>query len=135
MHTERSLKNNNCSPETLTGGFNGLNTRLAFDIEILLPIYTYQDFDKMSIDQAFKTFKRDDIKVGYKLKLDSEIEYSDRIIISKILKLDENNQYGICNDKTNAHWMYKTKKLFHGQKLMFYSKLLIYMIILLTCLL
>ena len=48
----------------------------------------------MSIDKSFKAFKRDNSKLGYKLKLDSETEYSDRTIISKILKLDEENQYG-----------------------------------------
>ena len=47
----------------------------------------------MSIDKSFKEFKRDNSKLEYKLKLDSETEYSDRTIISKILKLDEENQY------------------------------------------
>ena len=77
--------------KTLTSGFSGVNTRLAFDIEILLPNHAYKDFEK--IDQTFKAFKGDDLKTGYNLKLDREIEYSDRRIISKISKLDENNQY------------------------------------------
>ena len=80
----------------LTGGFSGVNARLAFDKEILLPNYDDKDFNKLSIDQGFKAFKRDDLKVGYKLKLDGEAKYSDKRIISKVLKLYENNQYGFA---------------------------------------
>ena len=53
----------------------------------------------MNIDQNFTALKRGDLKVGYKLKLDGETEYSDRRIISKILKLDENKQYGFAMTK------------------------------------
>ena len=80
-------------------GFSGVNTRLAFDIEILLSNYDNKDFNKMSIDQSFNAFKRNDLKVRYKLKLDGETEYSDRRIISKVLKLDENNQYRFAMTK------------------------------------
>ena len=103
MNTERFFKSNNSTPnifhdekfgETLTSGFSGVNTRFAFDTGILLLNYA-----KMSTEQSFKVFKRDNLKVGYKLKLDGETEHSDRRMISKILKLDENNQYGFAITK------------------------------------
>ena len=47
----------------------------------------------MTIDHSFKSYKRQDLKVGYKLKLDGYNTYRDRRGISKILKFDENNQY------------------------------------------
>ena len=102
--------------QTLKSEFSGENTRLAFDTEILLPNYTYKDFDKMSIYQISKPFKRDYLKVGYKIKLDRETECSDRRIMSKILKLEENNQYG---KKTMSIGC--IKKILHGQNLIFYS--------------
>ena len=83
----------------LTGSFSSANTRLTFDTEILLPNSTDEDFDKMIIDQSFRALKRDDLKVGYKLKLNKETEYFDRRIVSKILKLDEKNQYGFTMTK------------------------------------
>ena len=48
----------------------------------------------MNISESFKTFKRDDLKICYKLKLDGEENYSDLRVNAKSLKLDENNQYG-----------------------------------------
>ena len=45
--------------ESLSGGFSSVNTRLAFDTEILLPN------DKSD-------YKRDDLKIVYNLKLDSD---------------------------------------------------------------
>ena len=47
----------------------------------------------MAIDQTFKSYKRPDLKVGYKLKLDGEKTYTDRRVVSKNFKLDKNNQY------------------------------------------
>ena len=47
----------------------------------------------MNISESFKAFKRDDLKICYKLKLDGE-DYSDLRVNAKSLKLDENNQYG-----------------------------------------
>ena len=61
---------------------------------MLMPNLTKKDYDKMTIDQSFKAYKRDDLKVVYSLKLDGEKKFSKKRIISKILKLDENNQYG-----------------------------------------
>ena len=50
----------------------------------------------MSIDQNFKAYKRDSLKVMYRIKLDNENYYNERRIITKILKW-------FCNDKTNAN--------------------------------
>ena len=41
----------------------------------------------MNIDESYKSFKKDDLKMCYKLKLDGEKAYSDRRVIAKILKL------------------------------------------------
>ena len=53
----------------------------------------------MSIDQSFKVFKRDDLKVVYSLKLDNEKKFPKKRIITKIIKFDENNQYGFAMTK------------------------------------
>ena len=50
----------------------------------------------MKIDESFKAYKPDDLKVIYRIKLDNENSYHERRIISKILKMDENNQYGFA---------------------------------------
>ena len=55
---------------------------------------TEKDFQKMNIDQSFKAYKRDDLKLIYKVKLDNQEIYSKKRVITKILKFDENNQYG-----------------------------------------
>ena len=80
--------------KTVCGGFSSVNNRLSFDTEMLMPNLRSSDYDKMTIDESFKAFKRDDLKVVYSLKLDNEKKFSKRRIISKIVKLDENNQYG-----------------------------------------
>ena len=56
--------------KTLTGGFGGVNTRLALDTEILMPNISRAEFHKITIDKGFQVFKRQDLKVGDKLKLD-----------------------------------------------------------------
>ena len=53
----------------------------------------------MTMTRALNLTKKQDLKVGYKLKLDGEKTYIDRRAISKILKLDENNQYGYAVTK------------------------------------
>ena len=53
----------------------------------------------MNIDHSFKSYNRDDLKVVYSLKLDGETKPEKRRIIAKILKLDENNQYGFVMTK------------------------------------
>ena len=54
----------------------------------------------MSVDQSFKAYKRDDLKVVYSLKLDGERKPEKRRVITKILKLDESNQYGFAMTKS-----------------------------------
>ena len=80
--------------KTLCGGFSSVNTRLSFDTELLMPNLIKSDYEKMNIDESFKAYKRDDLKVIYSLKLDDEEFFSEKRVITKIIKLDENNQYG-----------------------------------------
>ena len=84
----------------LTGWFSCVNTRLVFDTEILMPNISRAEFDKMMTDESFQAFKRQDFKAEYmyiikyyRIKLDGEKTYTDKRVISKILKLDENNEY------------------------------------------
>ena len=79
--------------KTLCGGFSSVNTRLSFDTELLMPNLTRSDYEKMNIDESFKANKRDDLKIIYSLKLDNEKNFSKKRVITKIIKLDENNQY------------------------------------------
>ena len=55
--------------KTLSGGFSCVDTRLPFDKEILMPNLTEKDFQKMNIDQSFRAYKRDDLKLIYKICL------------------------------------------------------------------
>ena len=80
--------------KTICGGFSSVNTRLSFDTENLMPNLSKTDYDKMNIDESFKAYKRDDLKVVYSLKLDNQKKFSKKRIITKIVKLDESNQYG-----------------------------------------
>ena len=74
--------------ETVTGGFSSINTRLAFDTQIWLPNLEYKDnLEKNPINKNFN------YKVVCNLKLDQKKAQKKRVI-TKILKLDENNQYG-----------------------------------------
>lgn len=84
---------------TLTGGFNCVNTRLAFYTANLMRNISRVEFDKMKIHENLQALKEQDLKVGYKLKLDDEKTYRDKRVISKILKLDENNHYGYAITK------------------------------------
>ena len=85
--------------KTLSGGFSSVNTRLSFDTELLMPNLTQNDYQKMNIDQSFKAFKRNDLKVVYSLKLDNEETFQKKRIITKIIKFDENNQYSFAMTK------------------------------------
>ena len=53
----------------------------------------------MNIDESFKAFKRDDLKIVYSLKLNNEKKLKKKRVITKILKMDENNQYGFAMTK------------------------------------
>ena len=61
--------------KTVTGGFSCVNTRLAFDSQILLP-------------------RKEDGTRDNNCKIIYDIYGQDERVITKILKLDENNQYG-----------------------------------------
>ena len=73
--------------QTVTGGFSSLNTRLAFDTQILLP-----NLDHKTELENNPLNKDVNYKVVYNLKLDGKKAEKKRAI-TKILKL-ENNQYG-----------------------------------------
>ena len=85
----------NLFEQTLTGGFSCVNTRLAFDTEILLPNAT-------SGVVANELTKDQNYKICYDLKLDDDVEQKKYRVMSKILKLDENNQYGLALTKPMA---------------------------------
>ena len=84
--------------ETLIGGFSCENTHLSFDTEILLP--NVENPDK-------NNWKDYSYKVSYNLKLDREEKSSTKRVIFKILKLDENNQYGYTMTKPMSTYSIK----------------------------
>ena len=98
-----ALPTNNTQMEvfekTVAGGFNCVNTRLSFYTELLMPNLTEKNYNAMTVDKSFKAYKRDDLKVIYNLRVDGEKKPQKRGLISKILKLDENNQYGFTMTK------------------------------------
>ena len=59
---------------------------MSFDTELLMPNLTESDYKKMSIDQSFKAYKCENLKIMYRIKLDNEYYYRERRIIAKILK-------------------------------------------------
>ena len=73
--------------ETVIGGFSCVNARLAFDSQILLPNLA----DKIDLENNLLN-KSFNYKVVYNLKMNNE--KTKKKDITKILKLDENNQYG-----------------------------------------
>ena len=77
--------------QTLTGGFSCVNTRLALDTEILLPNSNENTKENLNKDYNYKAC--------YWLKLDSDKKHVNKRVISKILKLDKNNQYGFAMTK------------------------------------
>ena len=94
--------------KTLTGGFSCVNTCLSFDTEILLPNVEKSDKDKWK-DYGYK--------VAYNLKLEEEEKYTTKRVISKILKLDENNQYSYAMTKPSPTGGIKKHKPLDRRKL------------------
>ena len=84
---------------SLIGGYSCVNTRLGFDTEVLFPNLTQAECAKMNMDQSFQAYKNQNFKTGYKLKLDGDEKYKDYRVSSKIIKFDENNQYGFAMTK------------------------------------
>ena len=70
-----------------------------------MPSLTEKEFQKMNLDQSFKEYRRHNLKLIYKIKLDNEEKYSKREVITKILKLDENNQCGFAMMKPMQTWL------------------------------
>ena len=70
--------------QTKTSSFSSVNTILAFDTEILLPNL----IQKNSEEDCQKDYN---YKVCYNIKLNEDKEYMKKRVITKILKLDENN--------------------------------------------
>ena len=101
--------------KTLIGGFSSVNTSLAFDTEILLPNSFDQKINENSVLKKDYTYK-----LCYKLKLDSDEEYKTYRVISKILKLEENNQYGVAMTKAMPTGCIKVTQTLVGEHLIFY---------------
>ena len=83
--------------KTLIGRFSAINTQLAFDTNILFP-----NKDEES--------KRQDLKIIYNTKNNGKSET--KRIVSKILKMDENNQYGNAMAKPLPDGYIKKQKKF-----------------------
>ena len=79
------------SQKKLIGRFSCVNTRLVFDSQILL-----------SHD------KKQDLKVMYNLKIDGKKQK--KRVLSKTLKIDENNQYGNAMTKPLSYGCIKKEK-------------------------
>ena len=73
---------------TLTRGFSSVNMRVAFDTEILLSKISNNEEEKT--DEFQKVYN---YKIFCNIRLSNEKVFKKRVI-TKILKLDENNQYG-----------------------------------------
>ena len=83
----------NTFEETLTGGFSSVNTRLAFDTQILLPNLVYCKDENNILKKDYND------KIFYKLRFEDMKEKKLCRVITKILKLDQNNQYGSAMTK------------------------------------
>ena len=71
----------------MSGGFSCVKTRLSFDTELLMSNLIKKDFNEMNIDQSFKGFKRNDLKLIYKLKFDNQEKHEKKKrVVTKILK-------------------------------------------------
>ena len=117
MYTESTIKKptkNNVIEvfeKTVTAGFSCVNTHLFFDTEILMPSLTKSKYSKKSINERFKAYKRDDVKVIYNIKLNNKKKFQKRRIISKFLKLGESNQCGFAVTKPIPTGCIKEKPL------------------------
>ena len=78
------VEHNEIFEQTVISGFSCVNNRLAFDTQILLPKFTNKN-EEVETDFNFK--------VAFNIQL-QENDREHKRVITKILKLDENNQYG-----------------------------------------
>ena len=67
--------------QTLIGGFSCVNTRLSFNSKILLP-------------KNSQYHPKKNLKLIYEIKNETKNIFEDKRVVTKILKMDENNQYG-----------------------------------------
>ena len=109
--------------KTLIGGYSCVNNRIGFDTEILLPNFTKSEYAKMNIDKSFKAYKNQDYNVGYSLKLDNDDKIKEYRVISKIIKFDENNQYGFAMTKPMPVGATKEKDTSWTEYNLFFEKL------------
>ena len=124
--------------QTITGGFSSVNTRLAFDTEILLPNLINQEKSEEKSEENQEFQKNYDYKICYNIRLNNEKEHSKKKIIkikikrviTKILKLDENNQHGCDITKPLPTSCIKQNKA--GRLLICCCKMLVFMIRLVT---
>ena len=62
--------------QTVTGGFSSVNTRLAFDTEILLPNLINQEKSEEKSEENQEFQKKYDYKICYNIRLNNEKEHS-----------------------------------------------------------
>ena len=67
--------------QTLVGGFSCVNTRLGFDSKILLP-------------KDSKNEVKENLKLISKIRNEEKNVSEDERVVTKILKMDEDKQYG-----------------------------------------
>ena len=64
-----------------------------------MPNLDKAEYSETNIDESFQSYKNQSFKLGYNIKLDNEEVSSQRRVISKVIKFDENNQYGFAMTK------------------------------------
>ena len=85
--------------QTLIGGFSCVNKWLLFDSKILLPKSLYGQ-------------RKENPKLIYKIKNDMKNIFRDKRVITKLLKIEENNQYGNAMTKPLPTGSIKKRKKF-----------------------
>ena len=96
--------------KTLIGGYSCVNNRIGFGAEVLLSNFSKSEYARMSIDESFKAFKNQNYKIRFTIKLDNDEKSKEYRVISKAIKLDENNQYGFAMTKPMPVGAIKEKK-------------------------
>ena len=96
--------------KTLIGGYSCVNNRIGFGTEVLLSNFSKSEYARMSIDESFKAFKNQNYKIRFTIKLDNDEKSKEYRVISKAIKLDENNQYGFAMTKPMPVGAIKEKK-------------------------
>ena len=89
--------------QTKTGGFSSVNTRLAFDTEILLQSFINEE-------KQPEEFQKDyNYKICYNIRLKNEREYSKKKSHNKNFKVRRKQPGRFQYNKTITDWLYKTK--------------------------